>query len=105
MNLACICEWCGQLVGSDEPRMNTICIVKHKDNLYEFGITSCGPCFGVLKALPRDLQDRTTFPDGTQVALYKVKKYLHPTKKKDKKIETWKLFSPLRTRGKKVEYS
>lgn len=105
MNLACICEWCGQMIGHDEPRLNSICVVKQKDNLHEFGITTCSPCFGVLKALPKDLQDRCMFPDDTQVVLYKVKKYLYPTKKRRVAMETWKLFSPLRTRGKKVEYS
>jgi hypothetical protein len=89
------------MIGLNEPRLNSICVVKHKDNLYEFGIKTCSPCFGVLRALPRDLQERSVFPDNTQVVLYKIKKYLYPSKKKDKKLEDWKLFSPLKTRGTK----
>lgn len=99
-----VCEYCGQYIDNDEPRMNSMCVVTHGDNFYEFGITTCSPCFGILRALEKDIQDRTVFPKDTQIVLYKVKKYLYPSKKKDKKLADWKLFSPLKSRGRKKDY-
>lgn len=102
---AIVCEYCGQCIEHDEPRLNSICVVKNKDNIYEFGLLTCSPCFGLLKALEKDIQDRVVFPNDTQIVLYKVKKYLYPSKKKEKALDAWKLFSPVRTRGKKKDYS
>lgn len=101
---AIICEYCSQCIERNEPRMNSICIVKRKDDIHEFGITTCAPCFGLLKALDKDLLDRVVFPDDSQIVLYKVKRYLFPTKKLDKKLKDWQLFSAVRTLGKKRDY-
>lgn len=100
-----ICEWCGQPIYPDEVKINAMCCIKQKDNFYEFCITVCSPCYGLINCNEKDLQDRIKFPDNSQVVLYKVKKYSFPSLKKDKKLEEWMLFSPLRKRGKKADYS
>jgi hypothetical protein len=99
-----VCEYCSQCVESNEPRMTSMCVVKRKDTIHEFGITTCAPCHGILKALPTDLGGKCVFPDDTQIVLYKVKKYLFPSKRLDKKLKEWQLFSPVHTKGKKQDY-
>lgn len=99
-----ICEWCGQPIYPDDVKIQCMCCIKNKDNMYEFCITTCSPCYGLINRNEKDLQDRVKFPDNSQVTLFKITKYSYPPIKKDKKLEEWKLFSPLRSRGKKADY-
>jgi hypothetical protein len=88
----------------DDVRINTICVVNFKDNMYEFGLTVCSACYCRLGKFNKDIQDRIEFPKDGQVELYKIKKYRFPPAKKRTKLEEWKLFSPLRKKGSKVDY-
>jgi hypothetical protein len=72
--------------------------------MFEFGMRVCIPCYGLLIAIGKDLQDRIKFPDDSQVVMYKVKRYVYPPKTKKKKLEDWKLFSALHRKGKKEDY-
>jgi len=99
-----ICEYCSMPFERDDVKINSMCVVNFKNNMYEFGLTVCTPCFGLLGKNNRDIQDRIEFPKDGQVVLYKVKKYKYPPNKKQKKLEDWKLFSPIRKFGKKEEY-
>ena len=98
-----ICEYCGIPFDKDAVKVIAICTIKEADNIHEFGITVCSPCYAELCKYGKDIQDRIELP-FKQIALYKVKKYLHPSLKRKKKLEDWKLFSPVRTRGKKTDY-
>lgn len=100
-----VCEYCGIPFEKDDVKINTVAVVNFKDNIYEFGMTVCNCCFGQLGKMNKDIQDRIIFPKDGQVVLYKVKKYLFPSKKRKTKLEDWKLFSPLRKKGSKVDYS
>lgn len=97
-----ICEYCS--LPFRDIKINTICVVNFKDNIYEFGLTVCSACFGLLGKFNKDIQDRIEFPKDGQVELYKIKKYRFPPDTKRKKLEEWKLFSPLRKKGSKVDY-
>ncbi len=90
---------------TDDPFVISKCVVKNKDDIHEFTIKTCSLCFTNIIQHGRDEQDRITFPYDKQVKLYKVKTYLHPPIKRKKGLESWKLFSPLKTKGKKAEYS
>ncbi len=93
--------YCGS---STDALLTVLCSVKHKDNLHEFVIDACCVCYGLLKGMGRDTNDRTEFPIDSQVVLYKIKSYKYPPRKKDKELKEWQLFSALRTAGKKKHY-
>jgi len=100
-----ICEYCGNPFMKDDVKLNSLCVVRNSDDIYEFGLTTCVRCFSEVCKNGKDMCDRIEFPYGKQIVLYKVKKYLYPTMNKKKKLEEWKLFSPLKTKGKKQNYS
>jgi hypothetical protein len=103
MNNNLICEYHGEPFDKDSIRINTICVIREDDNIHEFGITVCHTCYTELCKYGKDIQGRIELP-VKQIALYKVKKYLHPSLKRKKKLEDWKLFSDLHTKGKKQDY-
>lgn len=99
-----ICEYCSMPFQKDDVMINTMAVVNFKDNIYEFGLKVCNCCFGILGKNERDLQDRIVFPKDGQVQLYKIKSYKYPSNKRKKELESWKLFSPIRKKGKKEDY-
>ena len=103
MNNNLICQYHGEPFDKDSVKINTICVIKENDTIHEFGITVCPSCYAELCKHGKDSHDRIELP-VKQLALYKIKKYLHPSMKRKKKLEDWQLFSPVHTKGKKQDY-
>lgn len=105
MSIHQICELCAIPISKDVPDVSVNCTTKMNDDVHQFTLCLCPMCYASIARNEKDDFDRYIFPSGKPIILYKVKRYSFPSKKKKKKLEDWKLFSPLKTRGKKVDYS
>jgi hypothetical protein len=87
-----ICDYCSIFINDNDVKATIPIVVFFNNKNYDYQITTCNKCWGVLMGKPRDDRDRIKF-EG-QVELYKIKKYKLPQGiSKNKKKETNELNS------------